>query len=399
MIRVFLRLSLLLLGLSVLVSISMPEGGAQEDLLVVSRFTNDVIRFDGATGESLGTFARNGELENPTGVTFGPEGDFYVSSFVRDHVLRFDGVTGQFRSIFASGGRLDTPMGLVFGNDRHLYVSSAGSDQVLRFDGETGEFLDVFVAAIPTPIGLTFGPSGDLFVASVGAGVVRHFDGVSGAPKGTFARTFLRSPQDLEFGPDGHLYVVDAMRGTVYRFDGRTGEVIDAFTQGASLINPIGMAWGRDGHLYVANQMGHSVLRFDGVSGAFLSTFVAPRSGGLNGASFLLFDRGSSFRLDPPDPGVPGQLASVTVSGARPGARLRILASREVGSREVSGCSGLLLGLGGPIAVKGLGVADGGGLLTLRGLVPERLRGKSFILQALDRAGCAVSDSVTFTVP
>ncbi|MBO1351009.1 MAG: hypothetical protein EBE86_028245 [Hormoscilla sp. GUM202] len=61
-----------------------------------------------------------------------------VSSANSDEVLRYDATTGFFLDVFASGGGLDNPFGLTFGPDGNLYVSSSLTDQVLRYDGTTG---------------------------------------------------------------------------------------------------------------------------------------------------------------------------------------------------------------------------------------------------------------------
>jgi PEP-CTERM motif len=122
---------------------------AAADLLVSSRGTAQVLRYDGSTGAFLDAFvpAGSGGLDTPEGLTFGPDGNLYVSSVGTAQVLRYDGTTGAFIEIFASGGGLSSPVGLTFGPDGNLYVSSAESDQVLRYDGSTGQFIDAFVPA------------------------------------------------------------------------------------------------------------------------------------------------------------------------------------------------------------------------------------------------------------
>lgn len=87
---------------------------AQADLLVSSLNTDSVLRYDSTTGAFLGTFASGGGLNNPVGLTFGPDGHLYVGSAATDSVLRYDGTTGAFLDSFASGGGLDGPAFLVF---------------------------------------------------------------------------------------------------------------------------------------------------------------------------------------------------------------------------------------------------------------------------------------------
>jgi DNA-binding beta-propeller fold protein YncE len=67
------------------------------------------------------------------------EGDYlYVANEGTDEVLRYDGATGAFVDVFvaAGAGGLDGPAGMVFGPDGVLHVASVNNDQILRFDAE-----------------------------------------------------------------------------------------------------------------------------------------------------------------------------------------------------------------------------------------------------------------------
>src|SRR5262249_57877920 len=86
-------------------------------------------------------------LDNPIDLAFGPDGNLYVSSYGTNSVLRYNGATGGFLGTFASGGGLNQPLELVFGPDGNLYVSSSGSNSVLRYSGTTGAFLDAIVSS------------------------------------------------------------------------------------------------------------------------------------------------------------------------------------------------------------------------------------------------------------
>src|SRR5205823_3419834 len=81
------------------------------------RNTNNVLRYNGTTGASMGTFASGGGLSAPTGLTFGPDGNLYVASQNTDSVLRYNGTTGAFLNTFVStgsGGLTGANVGLVF---------------------------------------------------------------------------------------------------------------------------------------------------------------------------------------------------------------------------------------------------------------------------------------------
>lgn len=85
--------------------------GPDGQLYAVAEKADEVLRFDGQTGAPLGTFVgddpltpgdETGGLSGPTAAVFGPDGDLYVASFNTDEVLRYDGATGAFAGVFVS---------------------------------------------------------------------------------------------------------------------------------------------------------------------------------------------------------------------------------------------------------------------------------------------------------
>lgn len=55
---------------------------APQDLLVSSRLSNNLLRYDSETGEFRGVFAEGPELANPNGIACGPDGNLYVGRLV-----------------------------------------------------------------------------------------------------------------------------------------------------------------------------------------------------------------------------------------------------------------------------------------------------------------------------
>ena len=60
-------------------------------------------------------------------------GDLLVSSRFTDNVLRYDAHTGAFKGVFAAGNGLDNPNGIAYGPDERLYVGLGDVARVLRF--------------------------------------------------------------------------------------------------------------------------------------------------------------------------------------------------------------------------------------------------------------------------
>jgi streptogramin lyase len=89
-----------------------------------------VVRFD-ADGSNLAVFVASsaGGLNNPAGIDFGPDGDVYVSSYNTDQVLQFDGLTGEFVQTVISDA--EGARGVTFGPDGRLFVASLWGNNVL----------------------------------------------------------------------------------------------------------------------------------------------------------------------------------------------------------------------------------------------------------------------------
>ena len=82
--------------------------------LYVSGFgSHKVIVYDGSTGDLIEVFVEDvigtpedesGGLLNAHGMAFGPDGNLYVASFGTDQVLRYNGATGAFIDVFVGVG-------------------------------------------------------------------------------------------------------------------------------------------------------------------------------------------------------------------------------------------------------------------------------------------------------
>lgn len=282
------------------------EAVAGTSLFVSSGDTDSVLVYDASTGDLWGTFTRGGPLEEPEGVTFGPDGEFYVASAATGQVLRYDGRTGEFLGVFASGSGLVDPAGIAFGGpDNDLFVSAGipdegpGGNQILRFDGETGAFEAVVdpenVGGLNDPEGLAFGPNGLLYVNSAEDGEVLRYDPATNAFVDEFiaatASGGLADPLDLAFGPGGDLFVSSAETSEVKRFEAATGAFLGNFvTAGAGGLDEAeGLAFGPNGNLFVVSELGNAVLEFDRETGEFVGALVTPGLGGLGEPTFITF--------------------------------------------------------------------------------------------------------------
>jgi streptogramin lyase len=256
---------------------------AAQSLFVANGLGDSVFHYNLATGvPSAFASAGSGGLDDPAGLTFGPDGNLYVTgeqviAGVRTgFVFRYDGTTGAFIDLFANTGDPGT-FGIKFGPDGNLYVSTINFNTVSRFNGTTGAFIDNFVASpsggLSAPRDLVFGPDGNLYVANLGTRQVRRYNGGTGAFIDVFASEV--DARGLAFGPGGDLYVANFVGDNVLRFDGVTGTFKAIFASGGGLDGPVGVLFGTDGNLYVSSFIGHEILRYDGSSGVLIDIFAS----------------------------------------------------------------------------------------------------------------------------
>jgi sugar lactone lactonase YvrE len=158
------------------------NGDGVPELYVSGRNSNNVIRYDGATGEPLGNeqFIATGlgGLRTPEGLTFDPAANqLYVTSSGTNRVLKYDAQSGAYQGVGASTG-LSAPDDVKFGVDGLLYVSSGGNDRIVRFNA-SGTYVDDFVPAgsggMDNPYRMTFGPDGDLYVSALRTSHILRF--------------------------------------------------------------------------------------------------------------------------------------------------------------------------------------------------------------------------------
>jgi sugar lactone lactonase YvrE len=260
--------------------------------IYVANGDNSVIRYNGSTGQPIGTFvaANSGGLNQPYGLVFGPDGNLYVSSRATNNaVLRYNGTTGAFIDSFVpngSGGLAGTA-GITFGADGNLYVVSNQTHSILRYQGpsgsspgsplpSTGQTGATFVVAgsggLDHPADLVFGPGGNLYVSSQTSNqAVLEYDGTTG----DFIKTYvapgaggLVNPRGIAFDQDGRLYVADNGINAIHRYDS-TGQYLDdpVVRNATDLLGPIGIILDTNGNLLISNNDStrntNTILRYE----------------------------------------------------------------------------------------------------------------------------------------
>ena len=97
--------------------------------------------------------------------------------------------------------------------------------------------------------------------------------------------------------------------------------------------------------------------------------------------------------LSGPVPGVAGEINDFVVSGATPGENVYFVYGFAPGSTPVPGCPGETVDITAP-TIFGIAAADADGIATVSTFVPGPASGLTIRLQAVDLAGCQVSNLV-----
>lgn len=201
--------------------------GPDGDVWVGSQDKEEVFRYDGNTGAFKDSIKISG-MKDPYGVTFGLDGLLYITDHDQRKIFRYNPVTDAANTFsnpseFNLGGglNLDPQQGIVFGTDGFLYVSAGTTDttpgRVMQFNATTGKYTGMSWTLDAIPRGLEIGPD-NLPYAATGSATVGGVWRID--PIANTATKLITSPKsaDVSFGPDNTLFLVDALTGKVKHY-------------------------------------------------------------------------------------------------------------------------------------------------------------------------------------
>jgi DNA-binding beta-propeller fold protein YncE len=207
--------------------------------------------------------------------------------------------------------QINNPYGMTIGPDGALYVCEIGNHRVRRLDlksgiistvagngqkGYTGDGGPALGASLNEPYEVRFDPSGNMFFAEMQNHVVRRVDrntrkistvagtGVPGfsGDGGPANLAQLRQPHSIAFDANGRLLICDIGNHRVRRVDPGTGKIEtwlgtgeraqtpdEASLAGTPVNGPRAIASAPDGLLYLVLREGNAVFRIDARAGKF----------------------------------------------------------------------------------------------------------------------------------
>ena len=261
-------------------------------------------------------------INNPYGLSIGPDGALYVCEIGNHVIRRTDLKTGVISTVAGNGkmgysgdggpatqASLNEPYEIRFDKAGNMFFAEMKNHIVRRVDaatkvistvagtgqpGYSGDGGPAAKAQLRQPHSIAFDPQGNLLVCDIGnhrvrrvnlkTGIIDTYAG-TGEPKPTpdgaaVAGVPLNGPRAIDLDPRGNLYLVLREGNAVYRIDaktqtihhlagtgekGYTGDGGDA--KKAKLSGPKGIAWAPDRSVYIDDTESHTVRRIDLKSG------------------------------------------------------------------------------------------------------------------------------------
>ena len=184
----------------------------------------------------------SGDIPNPTGIAFGPDGQMFVTSRLEGVVYKLT----PFKDAVVFGRNLGVATGLAFDRQGLMHVGDR-TGTIFKVNGIGEERAWTQIEPSVSAFHLAFGPDESLYVTGP---TVTSFDSIWRVnPDGQTDVFFkgLGRPQGLAFDRDGNLYVAAALKGRrgIVRIspDGSEAKLIVAG------VNLIGLAFGASGEM------------------------------------------------------------------------------------------------------------------------------------------------------
>src|SRR5215213_9972192 len=188
----------------------------------------------------------SGDIANPTGIAFSPDGQMFVTSRLEGVVYKIT----PFKEAVSFAHNLGVATGIAFNSDGLMHIGDR-TGTIFKVNGIGEERAWTQLEPSVSAFHLAFGPDDSLYVAGP---TVTSFDSIWRInPDGDIDMFYkgLGRPQGLAFDRDGNLYVAAALRGRrgIVRIspDGADAKLVVAG------VNLIGLAFSAAGEMAVVS--------------------------------------------------------------------------------------------------------------------------------------------------
>jgi sugar lactone lactonase YvrE len=188
----------------------------------------------------------SGDITNPTGIAFSPDGQMFVTSRLEGTVYKIT----PFKEAVSFARNLGVATGIAFNSDGLMHIGDR-TGTIFKVNGIGEERAWTQLEPSVSAFHLAFGPDDSLYVAGP---TVTSFDAIWRInPDGDIDMFYkgLGRPQGLAFDRDGNLYVAAALRGRrgIVRIapDGVDAKLVVAG------VNLIGLAFSATGEMAVVS--------------------------------------------------------------------------------------------------------------------------------------------------
>src|SRR5262245_30087194 len=150
----------------------------------------------------------SGDISNPTGIAFGPDGQMFVTSRLEGVVYRVN----PFKEAVAFARNLGVASGIAFDRNGLMHVGDR-TGTIFKVNGIGEERAWTQIEPSVSAFHLAFGPDDSLYIAGP---TVTSFDSICRINPDGDLDTFFKGLvlcQGLAFGREGNLYVAAALRG------------------------------------------------------------------------------------------------------------------------------------------------------------------------------------------
>lgn len=265
--------------------------------------------------------AKAAQVDNPFGITRGPDGALYFCEYTGQRIRRID-PAGKITTVAGTGAvgysgdggpalsaTFNKPHEVRFDAKGDLYLTDMVNHAIRKIDMKTG-IISTFAgtgeagysgdggpaekAQLKQPHSLQFGPEGDLYICDIGNHVIRRVDMKTGiistfsgtgkagdTPDGApIAGTPLKGPRSLDFDRAGNLWLATREGNQVFQFDLKAGVIHHVAGTGksgfsghggpakeATLSGPKGIAIDAAGNVWLADCESHSIRMIDAKTG------------------------------------------------------------------------------------------------------------------------------------